>query len=243
MTKNTWNGRRQASKQATTARDQLALSPEDLARATRWRQALLRLLAKHQLSPAKLARRAGAPSPNAIYNFLNGLSHSLSQETLERICVALPGTEMGDLFGLVRPRPATCPIVAEAITGVAQNSFMLPPAQQMLLSLPGAWGHDPGLFGVRVGLPGVGRLYPAGSILICRPYSGGKDLMAGCRVIVQQPLGAGMEVTVRELIVGRSTSGRMVAYPDGLRWPTHPSTVLLGVVIASWQPELAPHTP
>ena len=243
-TKITRNGRRQASKQAGTARAQLAPSPEDLARANRWRQALLRLLAKHQLSPAGLARRIGAPNPNAIYNFLNRISHSLSQVTLERICVALPGTGMDDLFGLVRPRPATCLIVAEAVTGVAQDSFMLPPAQQMLLSLPGAWGHDPELFGVRVGLPGAGRLYPAGSLLLCRPYSGGgEDLVAGCRVIVQQPLGADMEVTVRELIAGRSKSGRMVAYPDGLRWPAGPSAILLGVVIVSWQPELAPHTP
>ena len=93
-------------KQAGTARAQLAPSPEDLARANRWRQALLCLLAKHQLSPAGLARRIGAPNPNAIYNFLNRISHSLSQVTLERICVALPGTGMDDLFGLERPRPS-----------------------------------------------------------------------------------------------------------------------------------------
>ena len=114
----------------------------------------------------------------------------------------------------------------------------------MLLSLPGAWGHDPELFGVRVGLPGADRLYPAGSLLLCRPCSGGgEDLVAGCHVIVQQPLGAGVEVTVRELIAGRSKSGHMVAYLDGLRWPADPSAILLGVVIASWQPEPAPHTP
>ena len=242
MTKTIQGGRRQAPVRNASPCASPAPAAGAAARANRWRDALRWLLTKHRLLPADLARRIGAPNPNLIYNFLSGRSHSLSQETLERICAALPGTEMCDLFGPARLRPATCLIVAEAVAGAVQDSFMLPPALQHLMSLPGAWGHSPELFGVRVGLPGAGRLYRAGSLLLCRPYDGGggSDLAAGCRVIVQQPLGAGVEVTVRELAL-RPAPGRPAADPDALRWPAHPSICLAGIVIASWQPEPAPH--
>ena len=235
------NGRHPASVQATATRAPQVLSPENRARADQWRDALRRLLVQHQLSPAELARRIEAPNPNFLYNFLNSRSHSLAQDTLERICRALPGTEISDLFGAPRPRSATCMVIAEALIGVAQASFMLSPARQQPVSLPGALSNGIELFGVRVGLTGAGRLYPAGSILLCCPYSGrGEHLQTGCRAIMQQPLGEGLEVTVRELVVrGPGEPDQAATDPHRAHLPLPAAIALSGVVIASWQPEPA----
>jgi len=240
MTKIIQNGRRAASVPAMTTRAKQVLSPEDLARANRWRDALRQLLDHHQVSPAELARRINAPNPNFLYNFFNSRSHSLAQDTLERICRALPGTEISDLFGVPRQQSATCRIIAEAITGVAQDSFVLPPERQQVLPLPGSLGHDPEVFGVWVGLSGSGWLYPAGAILLCRPYSGqGDDLQGGCRVIVQRPLGDGVEVTVRELTAGLRGPAQALARLHRVQLPIGATILLSGVVIASWRPEAA----
>lgn len=64
------------------------------------RRALRLILAQTQLTPTALARMAGFPSPNAIYNFLHGRTHSLSANTIARIGEVLPTV---DVFQLIRP--------------------------------------------------------------------------------------------------------------------------------------------
>jgi transcriptional regulator with XRE-family HTH domain len=64
--------------------------------ANKRRTALQRHTRDQQVTPTELARRIGAPTPNAIYNFLHGWSKSLSQATLERIAGAL-GVSLDEL--------------------------------------------------------------------------------------------------------------------------------------------------
>jgi len=62
------------------------------------RQAFRLMLAQTGLTPTALARRAGFPSPNLIYNFLHGHSSSLSSRTLARIGEALPHVDVTRLI-------------------------------------------------------------------------------------------------------------------------------------------------
>ena len=64
------------------------------------RAALRQLLRDNNFTPTQLARKAGLPRANALYNFLNGRSASLSVITLAQIGAALPWV---DLTGLVLP--------------------------------------------------------------------------------------------------------------------------------------------
>jgi transcriptional regulator with XRE-family HTH domain len=85
-------------------RDQHSPAPEAAAaiaaaRSTRLRENLLRLIAEHRLTFAQLARRSGMPTANALYNFTNGRTAGLSQQTLEQICNAIPGITIDELVG------------------------------------------------------------------------------------------------------------------------------------------------
>ena len=62
------------------------------------RRVVLRaFLLKHGLTPKEVGRRGGF-NPNAIYNFLNRISGSLSAGTLERVLSAVPGATADDLL-------------------------------------------------------------------------------------------------------------------------------------------------
>lgn len=250
MNKNSHRGRQQAPASAGAARPKPLLSLEFTMKADQRRAALRRLMATHALKPTDLARLIQAPNANLFYNFLNGHSHSLSQDTLERLSAAFPNSSIGDFIGPAQPRLTVCRIVAETCPGQEQAGFALPAARQRLLPLPaGVWDEIPGLFGVLVGSSGPDQLHPAGSILLCRPL-GGRDGVppAGCRVVVQRPLGAGVEVTVRRLVVDPTEVRFSDPARSDLLWPVHSaagqteddSIVIAGIVIASWQPELRP---
>ncbi len=69
------------------------------ARSARLRENLLCLIAERGLTLAQLARRSGMPTANALYNFTNGRTAGLSQQTLEQICNAVPGITIDELVG------------------------------------------------------------------------------------------------------------------------------------------------
>lgn len=71
-------------------------------RAERRRRSLRRFLAEQSLVPAEIARRAGLPSANTLYNFLNGRSSQLSQSTYEKLAEVVPGTTVDRLTGAGR---------------------------------------------------------------------------------------------------------------------------------------------
>jgi len=71
--------------------------------ADRRRAVVREFLHKHGLTPKALGRRGGF-NPNCIYNFLNGVTGSLSAGTLERMLAAVPGATADDLLVLTSVR-------------------------------------------------------------------------------------------------------------------------------------------
>jgi hypothetical protein len=230
------------------------------AAAERRRQALRTLLARHGLTPRDLARAAGMPTGNSLYNFLKGRTESLSQQTLERIVAAVPGTTMAELSGLApagRHGAASGHLVA--ITMVAQagawrTSTRLPAGDWSAMTFPTGPGIPaPDLFAVRVRTPGAELIYPDGTALVCRPIGGSLDgLPDGARIVIRRERPGRCETTVREL-----------RRHDGVPWlwlrSTHPEhqepvplatrdngadrrsrigvVTPLGLVLASWRIE------
>lgn len=88
----------------------VAMKPH--ANGERRRGGLSGALELYRLTPAELAKRAGLPSPNLIYNFLKGYSEALSLETVERILTALPSLSFDQLVGW-RPYDEIGNLVAE----------------------------------------------------------------------------------------------------------------------------------
>ena len=86
-------------------------------RAERRRRSLRRFLAEQSLQPAEIARRAGLPSANTLYNFLNGRSSQLSQSTYEKLAEVVPGTSVDRLTGAGRYFEPT-PVVRDAAPAV-----------------------------------------------------------------------------------------------------------------------------
>jgi hypothetical protein len=74
--------------------------PSDLPTAAQRRQALRDALHDNDLDAAKLARLAGLPTPNSIYNFLSGHTDDLANKTWARIIRFLPQSDADVLRGL-----------------------------------------------------------------------------------------------------------------------------------------------
>jgi hypothetical protein len=260
MSKTPTSGRRSAPAPGSSRSPALRSTAADPVRAQARREALKDFMVQNKLTPSALARRIGAPNPNLFYNFLNGRSVSLSQQTLELIHEAFPGSHLGDRLDGRRTRQATCTLVAEARAGVGQSSFMLPADRRTELVLPPGIPHGgEGIFAVRVEAPGAEGLYPTGSILICRPFGHVWDAPpARPRVIVQRQIGAEVEVTVRDLVIREDMAWLWPrsTHPDHqepipMRWPprepVNPAntdgSAIVGIVLASWQPEAAAPRP
>jgi hypothetical protein len=164
-----------------------------------------------QMTPTEVAKAAGWPRPNRLFNFLSGRSASLSQETLEALTRVIPGSTMAALSG-VEPvdhiAPLARPIVVRAVAqaGLMQSGFELPLGRQSTIQATVAEDmHARGIFGVEVRAPGAERLYADGSILLCIPISAYEsDLVSGKKVILQRIRGAQVEVTVREIQIEAS---------------------------------------
>ena len=228
----------------------------------RRRAGLRRLLERKNITATDLARTIGLPTPNALYNFLNGRTASLSLETVERILSAHPDVSFHDLVGLKAPAPGRrhrpspgLLVTVELCSGVWRPQIELPaeawcPAPLMSHGL----SDDTPLFAARVRSPGAELLYPDGSVLLCRLLAVNSPLPPdGARVVVLRRRRSKVELTVREL---RSAGGEVWLWPCSTD-PQHqtplqlgeassdtsatddvgPAVTLLGAVIASWQPE------
>lgn len=75
------------------------VDPELSAQAARRRAALRAFMTRHELTPAVLAKRAGLPTANTLYNFLGGHTRTLNQATLEKLSRAVAGASVQDLIG------------------------------------------------------------------------------------------------------------------------------------------------
>jgi hypothetical protein len=175
-------------------------------RAEQRRRALRETLTNADMTPTDAARAAGLPSANAIFNFLQGRSGTLSQTTLEKLAQAIPGASLASLAGLestdnVAPPVRAIQVRAAAAAGLMQSAFDLPLRQQTQACMPISEElHTTGAFGVIVREPGAEKLFPEGSILVCVPmHSYDGQLRDGNKVILQRIVGGKVEVTVREL--------------------------------------------
>ena len=97
-------------------------------------------------------------------------------------------------------------------------------------------------------MPGADLLYPDGSILLChRLVAPNSDLIAGARYIVQRCRRGKLELTVREL---RRVDGQAWLWPCSTKPDHHEplrletvdaatcgTVAIIGIVVASWQPE------
>ena len=177
----------------------------------RRRKALRKVLGAADMTPAHAAKAAGLPSANALYNFLNDRSNSLSQATLEKLAQVIPGATLATLSGLeemAAPGAATRSAVVVRMAARAGNerpTTDLPHDEQFELPAPVRRDYlARGAFGVLVRGPGFEQLYPDGTVLIClsrEAYSG--KLAAGRRVILHRLAHERTEITVRELRVWR----------------------------------------
>lgn len=111
------------------------------------RRALRQFMDAHELEPAAWARMAGLPNANSLYNFLNGHSYSLSQDTARRLADAVPGAIVSDLFGETetkrfnressppRPRLEMVTVKSAAASGVWRRLFEIPSADQVQIPI------------------------------------------------------------------------------------------------------------
>ncbi len=198
------------------------------------RETFRRFLADRGLNRAELARLAGLPTANALHNFLNGRSASLSLPTLEAIHRAVPGATIAEIIGerpparLVRPGrdPATghgltVPLLCN--TGIQPDGTELDVMQLGVVpagagtpilitvpAIPAADGKVPlagDLFAVRVTAPGAECLFPLGSLLVCKNAADLEDdLPDGTRVILRCRANGSTRVDIREV---RHLNGRI----------------------------------
>ena len=68
----------------------------------RRRDGLLALLSRYGITATELSRRAGMPSPNAIYNPVHGRSNGLSLDNIEGILIVFPEVTFEELVGWPR---------------------------------------------------------------------------------------------------------------------------------------------
>jgi len=232
------------------------------ARADRRRAGLRRMLQTRQLTPAELARIIGAPNANAFYNFLNGRSDALALDTVEMILAAFPDLSFPELVGL--PPPAGTLIAPErevivrirAIAGPWSWEPEWPDVLQDRVVIPaGLIAGLPGVFAVQMNDAGAGLLYPPGSLLVCRPLPATwEEIPSGSRVVVRYQRNRRFRTVVREItrdgdrirLWPRSSDPRYrppyhgpVAVPllEPSQGPHGTTVTILGIVVASWQPE------
>lgn len=228
------------------------------ARGEMRRRALQKAMAERGLKPADVARMAGLPSANAIYNFLNRRSNSLAAETLERIAKAMPETSVEELTGLagqhVRRDGTAVLLRAVAQAGVWRPRFDLPHSEQTEISLPVTREQAiAGAFAVRLQAPGAELRWADGAVLLCVPPGATeRPLVHGSWVILDRVRDGKVEVTARQIEVEngrawlwlRTKDPRFppavpVSWPcDGARAWRHEGEQLRieGIVLGAWEP-------
>lgn len=236
--------------------------------AARRRQTLRDLMAEDDLTVTSLARLAGLPSGNAIFNFLHGHSASLSQTTIEAILRARPHWSPERLLGraaeakaarLRLPKSgAALPVLGTLTVGTwGPRPPRQPPGDprpipaEQLRALIGDLVAD---FVAVVGNAGAELLYAPGTVLVCRRFDPNVPPRDGQRVVVQRERDGSAELTVWEAESYQGTDWlwpRSLA-PDNQQPARLPAgarhallgdekLIVLGTVIATWVVE-APWT-
>ncbi len=168
------------------------------------RRALLRqAMQERGLNPTDLARKAGMPSPNSIYNFMSGISKSLNTATYQAIVAQMPGLTLSDLLGEKTKKSGFAPVLVKTYCqgNHLRDQFSLPPNQMKELPLPVEdSARQAGAYAAIVKRPGAEEIYPAGTILLCVPVARFEGKIAkGRRLVIERLADTRLEVTVREV--------------------------------------------
>lgn len=158
------------------------------------RKAFRSFMLKNNLSPAEWARLSGLPTANAIYNFLNGRSSGLSQDTLQRLADALPNTLVSDLMGETAAKRIEYES-DERIKSVKVRSICKAGLWRRLYDIPSADQEDITIIqepnapideAVLVSDDSCDRLYPKGSYALIRKMRSGEIVDDGDTVVVMR---------------------------------------------------------
>lgn len=167
----------------------------------------------HDLTPAEWSRRASLSNANALYNFLNGLSKSLSQQMLENLARCIPGATVAQILGETPPisdRHSSIIVIRGAVeAGRFKQTWEWPIEDQYRTTIPIPYGANAGVYGAKVVGHGADELYPDGTILACVPLvQSGRELADGNKVILHRYRAGLVEASVRIVRID----------PDGNWW-------------------------
>lgn len=158
------------------------------------RRAFRTFMLRHNLNPAEWARLAGLPTANALYNFLNGRSAGLSQDTLQRLSDAVPNTLVSDLMGetaakRIEPeqdeRIKTIKVMSVARAGLWRRLYEIPSADQEEVTIV-QQPLTPVDEAVLISDDSCDRLYPNGSYALIKRLDQGGTVEDGDTVVVQR---------------------------------------------------------
>jgi len=183
--------------------------------ASRRRRALVGFMRAKGLKPGPWADAAGV-NPNAIYNFLNNRSQSLSQETLERLAEKA-GAKVSELTGespiLYEGRGRAVPLVGEIKAGEWREASDLTALGGDSIVVPGAPDIGPRDYALIVRGESMNKIYPDGTVVVCRPLPlFERDLKRTDKVHVERRDKTGLvEATIKE--IDQDSSGRFWLWP------------------------------
>lgn len=166
------------------------------------RRALRQVLDHFELTPADLARKAGLPNPNAIYNLLNGHAKSLSISTYQKLAQALPGTTVEQLSGVAKVIPATQMEWVALRGSVRAGHFMsknILEQRRHQIAVPPMCVGSPDSFGMTVDDTSCDQLYRPGTVLVLTPFADFQGSLAGKKALVYRQRQGKIEATIREI--------------------------------------------
>lgn len=158
-------------------------------------------LEERDVTPAQAARKAGLPNPNSLYNFLNGVSRTMSQVTVERLCRAFAASP-AEMFGEQRAEARAVPMVPVMLEAAAngwRRTYEVARRRPALMPVPPGITVDEAAVitdrhadqlyrpGTMVGIQNLGTL-------------GKRGLMHGDKVLLHRVRAGQHEVTIRVIV-------------------------------------------
>lgn len=180
---------------------------DDLEETEERKITLRKFMVDRGVKASEWARMAGLTNANAIYNFLNGQSKSLSYETYQRLASVFPGVTVAQLTG-EKPIGMVSKMVTIVVKGSVRagrwaSAVEYDLSEQFKTAIPVTGNPPPGLYGLAVEGLSMNKIYPPGTILAVVPFwqfTQSRRLRSGIRVIVHRYRHDEVEATVKEIV-------------------------------------------
>lgn len=169
------------------------------------RRNLKRFMAARGLKAKPWSERAGV-SPNAVYNFLNGRSNSLSQDTLEALAEAENVTSSTLLDESIIPLARAAQnvtVLGTVQAGAWVEAIEWPLDERYTIAVPFGGTQYENAYGLEVRGDSMNKIYPDGTIIfVVNIYDFDGELLNGHRVVCERTDAAGnVEATVKQLVI------------------------------------------